>query len=72
MAQADKPISVTQFHFTKWRNDQKATNSTALLELINELFAVQQKTRNNPITVMCRLVYLYTIYNIASHLGEPE
>lgn len=72
MPQADQSITVTQFHFTKWPNDEKAANTTALLKLIKELVTVQHNTGNNPITVMCKLVYLYTMYCIASYLGEPE
>ena len=53
---------MTLFHFTEWPNNEKATNTKALLKLIKELLIVQQNTGNRAITVMCKLVYIHYMH----------
>ena len=60
LTQAVVPITVTLFHFTEWPNNEKATDTKALLKLIKELLIVQQNTGNRAITIMCKLVYSYS------------
>lgn len=70
LTQAVVPINVTLFHFTEWPNNEKATNTKGLLNLIKELLIVQQNTGNRAITVMCKLVYIHSaVYCVTVVLG---
>ena len=48
---------VTQFHYTAWPGPSSPPSSpSSLLELLEEVFKVQQSTGNKTITVMCKSV----------------
>ncbi|XP_064386538.1 sushi, von Willebrand factor type A, EGF and pentraxin domain-containing protein 1-like isoform X2 [Halichondria panicea] len=54
MAASDAPpCVVTQFHITRWTEKDPPQNPAALLDVVQEVNAVQMASGNKPIIVMC-------------------
>ncbi|XP_064386521.1 uncharacterized protein LOC135335055 isoform X2 [Halichondria panicea] len=54
MAASDEPPSVvTQFHFTRWTEKDPPQSPAAVLDIVQEVNAVQMASGNKPIVVMC-------------------
>ena len=47
---------VTQFHFLSWPEKGSPNSGAGMIDLIDQVRRVQQKTGNNPIVVHCRRV----------------
>lgn len=50
---APDPVTVTQFHHTKWPERDTPPSSVSILEMINSLLKIQMSTGNHAIVVMC-------------------
>ncbi|XP_064386533.1 sushi, von Willebrand factor type A, EGF and pentraxin domain-containing protein 1-like isoform X2 [Halichondria panicea] len=54
MAASNEPPSVvTQFHFTRWTEKDPPQSPAAVLDIVQEVNAVQMASGNKPIVVMC-------------------
>ena len=55
MAASDEPPSVvTQFHFTRWTEKDPPQSPATILDVVQEVNAVQMASGNKPIVVMCK------------------
>ncbi len=53
-ASDDNPSVVTQFHFTRWTEKDPPRSPAAILDVVQEVNAVQMASGNKPIVVMCK------------------
>ena len=53
-ASKDPPSVVTQFYFTRWTEKDPPQSPTAVLDILQEVNAVQMASGNKPIVVMCK------------------
>ncbi len=65
MAASDAPpCVVTQFHITRWTEKDPPQNPAALLDVVQEVNAVQMASGNKPIIVMCKWVCVCVMVRI--------
>ncbi len=53
-ASDETPSAVTQFHFTRWTEKDPPRSPAAILDVVQEVNAVQMASGNKPIVVMCK------------------
>ena len=53
--------AVTQFQIHGWSNDGVVSNPSTLLQVIESVIKVQQRSGEGPVVVQCRYIYIYII-----------